>query len=98
MEMQLHMKKKEEDKAIKLDCNVLKIKLPKLVITKAAALTSNFGTNLKVKLIDVSYLVSQNFLTLRSFYLSWLELSYMGCYLQVDDDNNDDDELFLLHG
>ena len=75
MEMQPHMKKEEEDKAIKLACNVLKIKLPKLVITKAAALTSNFGTNLKVKSIDVRYRLSQNFLTLRSFYLSWLELS-----------------------
>ena len=32
--MQLHMKKEEEDKAIKSDCNVLKVKLPKLVITR----------------------------------------------------------------
>lgn len=34
IEMYLHMKKKEEDKDIKFDCNVLKIKLPKLLITK----------------------------------------------------------------
>ena len=34
MEMKLHMKKKEEDKATKSDCNVLKVKLPKLVITR----------------------------------------------------------------
>ena len=33
MEMQLHMKKKE-DKSIKSDCKVLKVKLPKLVITR----------------------------------------------------------------
>ena len=33
MEMQLHMKEKE-DKAIKSDCNVLKVKLPKLLITR----------------------------------------------------------------
>ena len=33
MELQLHMKKKEQDKAINSDCNVLKFKLPKLVIT-----------------------------------------------------------------
>ena len=33
MEIQLHMKKKkEEDKTIKSGCNVLKVKLPKLVI------------------------------------------------------------------
>ena len=32
--MQLYMKKKEEDKTIKSDCNVLKIKLSKLVITR----------------------------------------------------------------
>ena len=34
MEVQLYMKKKEEDKAIKSHCNVLKAKLPKLVITR----------------------------------------------------------------
>ena len=35
MEIQSHhMKKKEEDKAIKPDCNVLEVKLPKLVITR----------------------------------------------------------------
>ena len=34
MEMQLYMKKKEEDKAIKSHCNVLKVKLPKLEITR----------------------------------------------------------------
>ena len=34
MEVQLYMKKKEEDKAIKSHCNVLKVKLPKLVITR----------------------------------------------------------------
>ena len=35
MEMLLHMKKKEEDKAIiKSDCNILKVKLPKFVITR----------------------------------------------------------------
>ena len=38
IEMQPRMKKKEDYKAIKLDCNILKINLPKLVITKAAAL------------------------------------------------------------
>ena len=32
MEIQLHMKKKKEDKAIKSNCNVMKVKLPKLVI------------------------------------------------------------------
>ena len=32
--MELHMKKKEEDKAMRLDFNVLKVKLPKLVITR----------------------------------------------------------------
>ena len=34
IEMQLHMKKKEEHKAISSDCNVLKVKLPKLVISR----------------------------------------------------------------
>lgn len=34
MEMQLHMTQEEEGKAIKSDCNVLKVKLPKLVITR----------------------------------------------------------------
>ena len=51
MEMQLHMKKKD-DKAIKSDFNVLKVKPSKLVITGLAALTSigsDFGTNSKVK-------------------------------------------------
>ena len=33
MGMQLHLKKKEENKAIKSDSNILKVKLPKLVIT-----------------------------------------------------------------
>ena len=33
MDMQLHMKKKK-DKSIKSDCKVLKVKLPKLVITR----------------------------------------------------------------
>ena len=33
IEMQLHMKKKKEHKATKSDCNILKLKLPKLVIT-----------------------------------------------------------------
>ena len=32
MEIRLHMKKKEEDKAIKSNCNAMKVKLPKLVI------------------------------------------------------------------
>ena len=32
--MQLYMKKKEEDKTIKSVCNVFKIKLSKLVITR----------------------------------------------------------------
>ena len=52
MDMQLHTKKKEQDKAIKPDCKILKVKLPKLVITKLVAFTSIgscFGTNLKVK-------------------------------------------------
>ena len=34
MEMQVYMKKKEEDKATKSNCNVLKVKLPKLVTTR----------------------------------------------------------------
>ena len=34
IEMQLYMKKKEEHKAISSDCNVLKVKLPKLVISR----------------------------------------------------------------
>ena len=34
MKMQLYMKKKEEDKTIKSDCNVLKVMLSKLVITR----------------------------------------------------------------
>ena len=34
MKKQLHMKKKEENKTIKSDCNVLKVKVPKLVITR----------------------------------------------------------------
>lgn len=38
MEMQLHMQKEEEHKAIKSDCNVLKIKFPKLQITKFSSI------------------------------------------------------------
>ena len=34
MEMKLHMKKKGEDKALKSDCNVLKVQFPKLLITR----------------------------------------------------------------
>ena len=34
MLMKLHMKKKEKDKTIKSDCNVLNVKLQKLVITR----------------------------------------------------------------
>ena len=34
IEMQLYMKKKEEHKAISSDCNVLRVKLPKLVISR----------------------------------------------------------------
>ena len=38
IEMQLHMKKKE-DQTIKSDCNVLKVKLPKLVSTRFSETT-----------------------------------------------------------
>ena len=52
IEMHLHVKKKEKDKAIKSDCNVLKVKLPKLVITRfnGTSIGLEFGTNWKVKL------------------------------------------------
>ena len=34
VEMKLHMKKEEEDKTLKSDCNVLKVQFPKLVISR----------------------------------------------------------------
>ena len=82
MEIQLYLRKKEKDKAIKSDCNVSKVKLT-LVISIYLVVTKfngthidwlGFGTNSKVKQIDLSCLLSQNFLTLRSYFDSMLRL------------------------
>ena len=65
MEMQLHIQKEEEHKAIKSYCNVLKIKFPKLQITRFSTFTKiclDFGTNSIMKTIDLSCLLSQNYL------------------------------------
>ena len=71
LEMRLHMKKKkEEDKAIKQDSNVLKVKLPKLVITTFKGTQVNwfrFWNHFKCEIDrSESSLQSQNFLTIRS--------------------------------
>ena len=67
MKMRLHIKKKkEEDKAIKPDSIVLKVKLPKLVITTFKYTQINwfrFWNHLDKSELS---LLSQNFLTIRS--------------------------------
>ena len=71
LEMRLHMKKKKkEDKAIKPDSNVLKVKLPKLVITTFKGTQVNWFRlwnhfECEIDRSELS-LQSQNFLTIRS--------------------------------
>ena len=69
MEMQLHMKKKEEDKPIKLDCTVLKVKLPKLVINRFNGTHIDwfrFWNQFESEMEGLSCLLSQIVLILRS--------------------------------
>ena len=72
VEMQLHLKKKEENKAIKSYCNILKVKLPKLVIT------SFNGTHSPCNQFE-SEIDSSEFSAVSKFS----QLSQINCPLQV---------------